>query len=145
MPLIGRDNINKVYKHNSVEPGDDLREGDLVLVATTYTDGDTTSDRVRFGTFHGPSPECEEGEISYFSNRLQYKHIKEEFKYTFYNKVSKITFTHYILKVYRHSPDSSNVLVPKDDKDILKGKIENSRDYHCAYKDTRLLKRFNIE
>lgn len=43
MPLIGRDNVNKVY--NRVEPGDDLKEGDLVLVATTYTDGNDTSDR----------------------------------------------------------------------------------------------------
>lgn len=144
MPLIGKDNINKVYKHNRVEPGDDLREGDLVLVATICTDDDTP-DRVRFGTFHEPSPGCEAGEISYFTNRLQYKHIKKEFKYEFYNKFSRVTWTHYILMIYRHSPDSSNVLVPRDDKDILKGKIEHSRDYYCVYKNPKLLKRFNVE
>lgn len=32
MPLVGRHNIDKVYKGNRVSPGDMLQEGDLVLV-----------------------------------------------------------------------------------------------------------------
>lgn len=141
MALVGRHNIDTVYKGNRVSPGDKLQEGDLVLIICESKE-DPSFFQIRYGVYHkkGDTTEYPMGSIDYYECRLNYENVMKDFTWTYNNN-----YTHTIAKVYREKGDVKNKLRPKSKSDTLIGKVEKDKDYYLVYANNALLKRFNLE
>lgn len=141
MALIGRHNIDTVYKGNRVSPGDMLQEGDLALIICTCKE-DPSDVEIRYGVYRKKEDDSQYpiGSIDYYESCLNYENIRDEFTWTYRN-----SYTHTIAKVYREKGDIKNRLRPKSKSDTLIGKVEKDKDYYLVYANNTLLKRFNLE
>lgn len=141
MALVGRHNIDTVYKGNRVSPGDKLQEGDLVLIVCTCKE-DPSELEIRYGVYHERKDDHEYpvGRIDYYESYLNYEYLIDDFSWTYNNN-----YTHAIAKVYREKDNVKNKLSPKSKSDTLIGKVEKSKDYYLVYANNSLLKRFNLE
>lgn len=126
---------------NIVKPGDDLCDGDVVLVACECLTGTESAD-INCGTFYDKSDVISypKGRIRYWNRSLSWKDIKDEYQWTYDD-----AYTHYILKVYRPYPGKEWQLNPVNDRKISMETLENSHDYYCVYENKELLKKFGLE
>ena len=95
--LIGKHNIDNASFGN-IKIGDDLQDWDIVVVGCECHTI-RNENEVKCGTFRPSSSSYKNGYINYRNANLDWKDIKDEYRWTYNNR-----YTHYILKVYRPKP-----------------------------------------
>ena len=119
---------------NIVNPGDMLKNNDLVLVVCENS-ADINDIDAKYGVFHENS---ERGAlIEYWNCTLSYNGIQD----TFYWKYNG--YIHHIVKIYRPKDGQEHIKPTFADKTLI-GKPEKDHNYELVYENKALLEKFGL-
>jgi len=128
------DKIKNMSVKNIVNPGDMLKNNDLVLVVCENS-ADINDIDAKYGVFHENSEQ--DALIRYWNCTLSYHGIQNTFYWKYNN------YTHYIVKIYRPK-DGQAYLKPTFADKILIGTPEKDHNYELVYENKELLKKFGL-
>lgn len=124
----------RIMTKTVVKPGQDLCDGDVVLVGYMYR---SSTNEVRYDDWELGIYNAQTNDVEYVDSYKSWSELKDTFSYDKHG----LMYVHYVLKIWRPINDSW-IRYPEDLGNIRD--MDMNKNYIVVYENTDLIKKFNI-